>query len=144
VSPSLLPSNHPTVNCSDDPNFTIVLDNGEVQICEWLTRNEEKSDTRIDNYCSRGHVKGACQKSCSFCECADDDEHTFPLQNLDASRGCSWLTQSSDPFVSEDRLDRYCYADLAKTVASEDVGDFCVFSCGFCKGNYRTPPEILS
>jgi len=143
-SPSKIPTNFPTESCSDDSEFTFALDDGEVQNCEWLTNDVEEAGVRIENYCYRGHVKGACQKTCSFCECVDDSEHTFELLNVEGTRSCTWLTQSSNPSVDQARIERYCYDDLEQTTASNDVGDYCVLSCGFCKGYYSSPPEIPS
>lgn len=88
-------------------------------------------------------MTGACQKSCNFCECIDDDEHTIKLQDVEKPKTCEWATQRNDPDVNDARLDRYCYGDDAKTIASEEVGNFCVHSCGFCEGNYRAPGQVI-
>jgi hypothetical protein len=134
TQPSGQPVTKAPTSCFDDPSFTFILDKGKSQKCEWLTRNSDPKITksRISNYCSRGHVKGACQRTCDYCPCHDKSGFEFTL-DIGVLRGCDWLLQSSNPLTDARRVDSYCYADAGKTIAS-DVGDACVLSCGFCSG----------
>jgi hypothetical protein len=99
-----------------------------------LSRNSNPNVTqsRITNYCSRGHVKGACQSTSDYCPCQDKSGFEFPL-DIGVLRWCEWLLKNNDPLVDARRMDSHCYADEEKTIASA-IGDACVLSCGFCSG----------
>ena len=83
--------------------------------------------TRTTKYCSRGRVKGACQDTCDFCACEDDPTTTFPLSNNIRFQNCAWI--AIDNVAT--RQGEYCY-DTSDLSAASDIGDMCVFSCGFC------------
>lgn len=113
--------------CLDDSTFTFQLDDGSTQNCAWLSRNINE----LDNYCGRGHVKGACKASCNFCVCADDSSFTFRLVSNGRRRRCNWLVKNSRKM--KNRRENYCFlagSDLQS--ASLDVGSACIQSCGFC------------
>jgi len=139
-APSGQPSTEAPTNCIDDTLFNFTLDIGSIQDCEWLTRNSDpiKVALRITRYCNRGHVKGACQRTCDFCPCQDDSSFVYDFDD-EGLRGCDWLLEEGDPLIDASRIDDFCYADEEKTVASE-VGNACVLSCGFCSiGNLALP-----
>jgi hypothetical protein len=135
-SPSRHPITKAPTTCIDDPLFNFILDNGNVQNCQWLTRNSDPDTTasRIAKYCSRGHVKGACQSTCEYCPCQDDVAFEFRL-DIGRLRSCDWLLKNKDPLIDATRVDKYCYADEGKTIASA-VGNACVLSCGFCSVSF--------
>lgn len=118
---------------SDDPDFEFVVDlTGEKVQCSWLTSKNQ--DKRIQKYCGRGHIKGACQESCNFCSCVDDPTFMFMLEN-NKRQPCSWILLKN----TEDRRENYCYKNknVAAGIAS-DIGNKCVNACGFCSGG--APP----
>jgi len=65
LSPAKAPTRSPSVGCYDNASFTFNLDNGKLQNCAWLTKTNP--DTRINKYCPRDVIQGACQASCSSC-----------------------------------------------------------------------------
>ena len=127
LSPAKAPTKAPpSGGCSDSASFKFFLDSGKTQNCAWLTKRN--SVTRKTMYCSRGHVKGACQDTCGFCACVDDPTTTFPLlKNKDKSRNCAWIAKTN----VANRQGNYCY-DTVDLSAASDIGDSCVSSCGFC------------
>ena len=122
----------------DDETFRFTLDNDEVQDCSWLTwRNDDK---RIEKYCDRGDVKGACQESCESCPCADDSTYTFTLDYNGHVQTCKWFAQNN----SEVRKEKYCYETDGKTVST--TGHHCIDACGLCSSRVpsSTPTGIPS
>ena len=72
------------VCCEDDSTFEFPLRNNpdKIQNCTWILRNknEDKTEKRIDRYCTKGEngtkplythnnrtIRDACPKSCNFC-----------------------------------------------------------------------------
>lgn len=121
-------------SCADDPDFLFPLDNGlGMRGCEWLTRNSDptKTQRRLDTYCKRGHVKGACQLSCDFCSCVDNPTTEFTLMNGD-KQDCSWFGS----FDTTERQKAYCYENQDSVARiSTSIGDECVAACGFCSAD---------
>lgn len=149
-SPSESPVVPPTIaivpdDCQDLSEFTFPLlsasdplDSSQRRNCEWLTRNNQKKQTRLDNYCSFTHVRSACRQSCNHCV-VEDKEGTeiFARLNPDDNGdiiqlGCSWLTKNSG--ATEQRKSNYCFADDVCETASI-VGDCCPVACGFANGS---------
>jgi len=135
INPTKIPTRSPVSNppatnllstpCFDDREFTFKIDNGTTQKCEWLTMNANQKD----NYCSRGHIKGACKTSCEFCNCTDDLTYNFRL-NIGRMVSCAWLVTNSNNVNV--RRKRYCFDSDDPESASSDVGNSCIHSCGFC------------
>ena len=114
--------------CSDDKSFTFTMDsNGFVQTCDWITRNEDKTDNRRETYCNRGEIKGACPVSCDMCPCADDLSFQFTTTFSGASVECDWLVKKN---ASKRKAD-YCPV--------QEIGSACVNTCGFCREGGGTP-----
>lgn len=123
-------------SCTDDSDFTFPLDSqgGEAN-CKWLTKNSSASDTRIETYCSRGHVKGACQKSCKFCPCESNPKFSFKLVSASTPtvQKCNWISKTN----YLDRQKKYCFEKDG--VSASKIGTKCVADCGFCTGGSGTP-----
>ncbi|GFH46436.1 predicted protein [Chaetoceros tenuissimus] len=127
----LSPTTAPTAQCTDLPDFTFKLDdvNNEVH-CLWLNQNAQKDTdvARIERYCSKDDVRGACKASCSTCSLQDNPDYTFPLLYVSNTSGdCDWIAKKID------RRNRYCFSSSDCLSASE-VGVNCPDACGFTSG----------
>jgi len=120
------PSRAPVTACADDADFKFNLDFGGEQDCAWLTIKHSATAKRTATYCGRGHVKGACQKTCKFCSCTDDTTFVFPLQSVNGEQNCEWLGKKN----SASRQNKYCFEEHGRSASA--VGNKCVASCGFC------------
>jgi hypothetical protein len=120
-------------DCADDPTFGFVRKNGEPGDCIWLSAN----DRRINRYCDRGDIKGACKDTCSFCPCQDDTEFTFVLDNGNVQI-CEWFKRRN----TATRRANYCYQnDDVEAGVSSAIGDKCVDGCGFCTEGTAAPTK---
>ncbi len=152
-SPTKAPTKSPTIpptrapvsaitdnNCSDIESFKFPLDHDSSVYadCKWLTKTNSAS--RKAKYCSRGHVKGACQKACGSCGVSDDSSFKFKLEKLNTKVACNWI--SRNPNKREARRSMYCFAADDCESASDTIGNACVEACGFTEGMhmYRTCP----
>jgi hypothetical protein len=119
-------------DCADDPTFTFVRLNGEPGDCTWLSAR----DARINRYCDKGYIKGACQDTCSFCPCQDDADFTFTL-DIGKVQDCEWFKKRN----TATRQANYCYEDdNVEAGVSSAIGDKCVDACGFCTGGGTAAP----
>lgn len=136
--PSPVPSFSPTIynentgyTCKDNSLFQFFLgSNGNSVGCDWLTKNSDKIDTRIANYCGRADVQGACQSTCNNCDCGDDENFIFTLPS-GPKVGCTYIIQNSNKIDS--RRNSLCYADTECREATS-IGVACTAACGFCDG----------
>ena len=66
--------------CEDDDTYKFQVKFGDkLKHCAWISRNDEKTEKRINNYCTKNNYEGklyswdgqtvrdACPKSCNFC-----------------------------------------------------------------------------
>jgi len=121
--------------CADNLSFTFNMDsNNFVQTCSWITRNEDRTVFRRNQYCNRGEIKGACPVSCDMCPCEDDLSFQFTSEFSGATVNCSWLVAKND---SKRKAD-YCPV--------QEIGSACVNTCDFCtgEGGTLTPSGVPS
>lgn len=108
-------------SCSDHSSYTFSRDNGRTGTCAWIQARKRRKNA----YCDKGHVKGACRKTCNNCSCSDNKSFSFP-NNQGRNKKCKWINARN----TFERRRKYCYANDG-TSASK-VGDECPNSCGFC------------
>jgi len=121
--------------CADNPAFTFNMDsNNFVQTCSWITRNEDRTVFRRNQYCNRGEIKGACPLSCDMCPCEDDLSFQFTSEFSGETVNCSWLVEKND----SKRKANYCPV--------QEIGSACVNTCDFCtgEGGTLTPSGVPS
>ena len=130
ASPTASPTSSPTEtqnNCLDAESETFVLDNDEVEGCDWLTKNSARDEIRKNNYCYRHEVKTLCPFTCDFCEeCVDDSTYSFTLVKTGKTVDCSWLTKNKSKM--DQRIANYCTEDFDEG----QLLDACTKSCGKC------------
>ena len=125
------PTSSPTspnndVICEDGPG-TFVLEKTNASVtCDWLTKNEKRTEIRIAAYCGLNEVKTLCPVSCDFCTCEDDAEHTFELMTGDTVN-CSYISKNKNKM--DIRKAKFCTEEF-------DGGatlNACTKSCGICE-----------
>ena len=143
-APTSPPTKTPTKNPSSQPSscdpeadkvFSYTRQNGitESNMCAWVA----ESVNRIERFCGQSNFASAevfanCPVTCSAMAsrsnakpCSDlPDSYTFPALNNDNTYTCSFLTQSPDDTVNQQRKETYCQPDLQLTACAE--------SCGVC------------
>ena len=122
-------------NCIDDDTFEFTADMGGTRNCAWL--NEGRANRRQNKYCGRGHIKGACMKTCMNCVCEDDSTFEFPLESGAGDKPCTWI-MDNDNAIGQ-RRSKYCLED--DEIISTEIGGMCTESCGFCS-SITLPPAV--
>ncbi len=129
--------------CDDDPNYEFPMEMfpDKMRACSWITKNEDRTETRQANYCNLQDydqatgttIRNMCPKACDFCqklvfvvsppepECQDDPDFTFTLTYLRTQVECEWITKNEDKI--ETRM-AYCNDPEVKTG--------CPLTCGGC------------
>lgn len=140
VLPTLSQSN--IEGCGDDKNFMFIqtrtpnwefeYSDENVRKCYWISKRSH----RIPRFCAYGYIQAACPKTCIDvfpCECQDDPDFTFQLENTKETVDCSWITTNKKK--THIRRLRYCYPG-SPFYNEGHVGNSCKESCGFCTATY--------
>jgi len=127
ISPSPTAPTPSPSGCLDESDALFKLDNGNTRGCSWLTKNKKSKEERMKKYCNRFEVKSVCRSTCTFCECKNDNEFSWELDNVGREVGCKWLKKNKKNLHL--RRARYCYENEKQ---EDDIWNYCPKSCGFC------------
>ncbi len=105
--------------CLNDQDYKY-NDEGKLRPCSNIRINE----TRRQTLCLIAEVVNNCPQTCGVC-CEDDPDFEFPLDLLNKSVDCSWITTNENKV--DIRRDNYC--GMNDRVGSTSIRNMCPLAC---------------
>ncbi len=103
--------------CLNDQDYKY-NDGGKLRPCSNIRINEARRQT----LCLLDEVIDSCPQTCGVC-CEDDPDFEFPLDNLDKTQDCAWITLNN----VDTRRERYC--GMNKRVGPTSIRNMCPLAC---------------